>query len=117
VEVEQLTQTNDRREIAQPFALEFRTQFLFRFVLRLAGDRAEQAACRVLERLHGAIGKRVAFLAPELPADIARHVLGIKFHSIENDSCRLHHIVPHAVARHPRNSVFSHRRATLSVRQ
>src|SRR5207253_10303433 len=39
VEMEELPQSYDRREIAQAFALEFRTQFLFGLVLRLAGDR------------------------------------------------------------------------------
>src|SRR5439155_12892406 len=114
VEIEQLPQSYDGREIAQSFSIEFRTQFLFRFILWLAGDRAEQGARCVLERLHRALRKRVSFRAPKFPADIARHILGIEFHPIENDPRRFHYIVPHAVAWHPRNSVFSHRRATLS---
>ena len=73
-------------------------------------------AGRVLERLHRAIGKCVTFLAPKFPPDVARDVLRIKVHPIENDARCFHHIVAHAVARHPRNSVFSHRKATLSAR-
>ena len=42
-------------------------------------------------------------------------VLRIKVHSIENDARCFHHIVAHAVAGHPRNFVFSHRRRTLAV--
>jgi hypothetical protein len=33
----------------------------------------------------------------------------------ENDPRRFHHIVAHAVSRHPRNSVFSHRKPILSA--
>ncbi len=80
VQVEHLPQPHDRREIDQPFALEFRDQFFLGFVLWLAGDRAEETAGGFLERLHGAIGKRVAFLAPKFPADIAGHILGVEFH-------------------------------------
>ena len=115
VEVEHLPQLDDRRKVDQPLVLEFRRQFFLRFVLRLAGDRAEEAAGRFLQRLDGAIGKRVAFLAPKFPADVARHVLGIEFQPIENDARRFHHIVADAVAGHPRDSVFSHRKATLIV--
>ncbi len=69
------------REVDQSLVLQLRDQFLLRLVLRLAGDRAEQTAGRFLESCHGAIGKRVAFLAPEIPADIAGHVLGIELHA------------------------------------
>ena len=51
----------------------------------------------------------------KIPSRCRRDVLGIKFHPIENDPRCFHHIVAHAVAGHPRNSVFSHRKATLSV--
>src|SRR5262249_1575251 len=41
--------------------------------------------------------------------------LSIKLHPIKNDACCFHHIVAHAVAGHPRNSVFSHRTRTVAV--
>ncbi len=41
---------------------------------------------------------------------------GVEFQAIEHDARRFHHIVAYAVARHPCNSVFSHRIATLSAR-
>src|SRR5882724_3192014 len=107
---------NDGREVGQPFAFQFRRQFLLGFRLRLTGDCAEESARSVLEGLHGAIRKRVAFRAPKFPADIARDILGIEFHSIENDPGCFHYIAAHAVARHPRNSVFSHRKPILSAR-
>ena len=63
----------------------------------------------------GAVWKRVAFLAPKLPADVARHILGVEFQSIQNDARGFHDIVADSVARHPRDFVFSHRIATLST--
>src|SRR5262249_7258784 len=95
--------------------LKFGAQFFLRFVLCLAGDGTKQRAGRVLKRLNRAIRKRVTFLAPKFPADIARDVLRIKVHPIKNDARRFHHIVAHAVSRHPCNSVFSHRRWTLAA--
>ena len=116
MEMEQLPQADDGRKVNQAFVLQFRRQFFLCFRLRFARDRSEESARCVLKRLHRTVRKRVTFLAPKFPPDVARHVLGIKFHSIENDPRRFHHIVPNAVARHPRNSVFSHRKAILSAR-
>src|SRR5262249_62021890 len=84
VEMEQLPQPHDRREITQSFSLEFRTQLFFRFVLCLTGDRAEKRARRVFERFHCAIGKSVAFRAPKFPADIAGNLLGITFLQVQS---------------------------------
>ena len=44
VQVEHLPELDDRREVDELLVLELRRQFLLRVVLRLAGDRAEQAA-------------------------------------------------------------------------
>src|SRR5205814_2523174 len=68
-----------------------------------------------LKRLNRTIGQCVSFLAPKFPADVARHVFGIKVHPIENDARCFHHIVAHAVPRHPRNFVLSHRKPILSA--
>src|SRR5438034_470536 len=89
--------------------------FFICFVLCRTADRAKQSARRVLERLHRAIQKRVPFCAPKLPPDIAGNVLGVEFHSVQHDPRRFHDIVAHAVAGHPCNSVFSHRKAILSA--
>jgi hypothetical protein len=41
VEIEHLTQPDDRRKINQPFPFQFRRQFFLRFGLRFARDRTE----------------------------------------------------------------------------
>jgi hypothetical protein len=115
VEVEHLSQPDNRRKVNEPFVFQLRRQFFFRFRLRFAGDRAEETAGGLLERLHGAIRKRVAFLAPKLPADVAGHILGVEFQAIEREARRLHDIMPDSVPGHPRNFVFSHRTPTLSA--
>src|SRR5581483_5254045 len=109
MEMEQLSQSDDRRKIIQSFAFKVRAQFFLCFVLWLTGDGSEQRAGSVLKRLYSAIRKCVAFFTPKFPSDVAGHVFGIKFHSIENEPSRLHHIVSHAVPWHPRNSVFGHK--------
>src|SRR5262249_16374680 len=57
----------------------------------------------------------ITFLAPKFPTNIARHIFGIEFQPIQNEARRLHNIVPNSVTRHPRNFVFSHKRATLAA--
>ena len=116
MEIEQLAQPHDGREIDQAFALQFRDQFLFRFVLRFAGDRAEQAAGRFLQRFYGAIGQGVTFFTPKFPADVARHIFGIQFQTIEHEAGGFHNVVADAVAGHPGNFIFGHKIATLSGR-
>src|SRR5207253_2895236 len=81
--------------------------FIFR--LALARDRAEKSARSFLESFYSAIRKCVAFLAPKFPADIARHVLGVEFNAIQNETSRLHHVVSDAVPRHPCDFIFSHK--------
>ena len=115
VEVEHLAQPDDGRKVNQPLVLQFRRQFFLRFRLRFARDRAEKSAGRFLERFDGAIGQCVTFLAPKFPADFARDVLGVEFQPIQHEARCLHDIIANSVARHPRNSVFSHRKATLSA--
>ncbi len=110
-----MAQPDNGRKVNQSFALKLRDQFFPGFVLRFAGDGAEQTAGGFLERLHRAIGKRVAFRAPKFPADVARHILGVEFQAIEHDARRLHDIVADSVPGHPRNFVFSHRITMLSA--
>jgi hypothetical protein len=115
VEIEHLTQLHDGREVDQPLVFQFRSQFIFGFTLRFAGDRAEETAGSFLESFDGAIGKRVAFLAPKFPTDVARHIFGIEFQAIQHDACGLHDIVANAVTGHPCDFICSHRIATLST--
>src|SRR5205809_5559073 len=49
------------------------------------------------------------------PADVARDILGIEFQAIEHEPRRFHDIVADAVARHPCNPVFRHRKPILSA--
>src|SRR5207244_12721971 len=78
------------------------------FTLRFAGDGAEKATGGFLKSLDGAVRKRVAFLAPTLPADVARHVLGVEFQPIQDDARGFHDIVANHVTGHPRSFVFRH---------
>jgi hypothetical protein len=113
VEIEHLTQADDRRKIYQPFSLQFRRQFFFGFGLRFARDRAEETARGFFQCFYGAVGQCIAFLAPKFPTNLARHIFGIEFQPIQNKARGLHNIVPNSVTWHPCNSVFSHRKATL----
>jgi hypothetical protein len=108
VEVEHLAQPDNGREVDQPLVLKLWTQFLLGFTLRFARDCAEKAAGGFFQSFHRAIGKRVAFLAPKFPANVARHILGIEFQPIEHEARRLHNIVTNSVTGHPSNFVFSH---------
>src|SRR5437016_13689587 len=74
MKVEHLAQPDNGRKVNQALVLEFGNQFFLGFALRFAGDRAEESARRFLKSFHGAIGKRVAFLAPKFPADVARDI-------------------------------------------
>src|SRR5581483_5316540 len=57
MEMEQLSQSDDRRKIIQSFAFKLRAQFFLCFVLWLTGDGSEQRAGSVLKRLYSAIRK------------------------------------------------------------
>src|SRR4029077_14879809 len=85
------------------------------FRLRFARDRTEKTASCFLQRFDCSVGQCVSFLAPEFPTDVARHIFGIEFQPIQNEARRLHDIIANSVTGHPRNSVFSHRKATLSA--
>ena len=47
-------------------------------VLGLGGDGPKQRARRALQNVQGALGQGVAFLAPELPADVAVDEVGVQ---------------------------------------
>ena len=108
VQVEHLAQPDDGRKVNQPFVFQFRRQFFLGLRLRLAGDGAEQTAGGFLQCLNCAIRQRVTFLAPKFPADVARHIFGIEFQTIQYQASRLHNVVANSVTRHPCNFVFSH---------
>src|SRR4029077_9846941 len=85
------------------------------FRLRFARDRTEKTASCFLQRFDCSVGQCVSFLTPEFPTDVAGHILGIEFQPIQNEARRLHDIIANSVTRHPRNSVFSHKRVTLAA--
>src|SRR5438105_15555390 len=116
MKVEHLAQPDNGRKVNQALVLEFGNQFFLGFALRFAGDRAEETAGSFLKSFHGAIGKRVAFLAPKFPADVARDILGVEFQAIQHDASCLHDIVAYSVPGHPCNFIFGHRKSTLSAR-
>ena len=108
MQVEHLTQLDDRRKVNQPLGLELRNQFFLGFSLRLARDGAEKTAGSFFQGFHGAIGKRIAFRAPKLPPDVARHIVGVEFQAIQHDARRFRDIVADSVTRQPRDFVFCH---------
>jgi hypothetical protein len=84
--------------------------------LRFARDSTEKTASCFLERFDGTIGQRVTLPAPKFPPDVARHIFGIEFQPIQNESRCLHDIIANSVTGHPRNFVFSHRESILAAR-
>ena len=108
VEVEELAELDDGGEVDEVLALELGRELLLRVVLRLARDRAEERARGALEDVDGAVGQRVALLAPELPPDVGRHVLGVEPESVEHQPRRFHHIHADPVTGHPGDFVLGH---------
>src|SRR6266513_1140720 len=102
-------------EVNKPLVFEFLNKFFLFFTLRLARDGAEETAGGFFESFDGPIGKCVAFFAPKIPANVARHIFGVEFQAIQHDPRGLHHIIANSVTRHPRNFVFRHVVATLSA--
>ena len=108
MQVEHLSQFDDWREVDESRVLQRWDEFFFRFVLWLAGDCAEESAGCSFERRDGAVGKGVAFFAPELPANVAVDIFSIQFQLVEDDACPLHYVVSDAISWHPCDCVLAH---------
>ena len=76
IQVELLPHVHNRAVVDIAFAAQLGIEFSLSFFIRLRRDRAEKAELVLGEQIDGPVGKRIAFAPPELPADIAVHVLG-----------------------------------------
>jgi hypothetical protein len=102
VEVERLPHPHDRRAVDQACAAQRGHQLGLGGLHGLGRDGAEHRGVHLLEHLDGAGRERVALLAPELPADVAMHVL------VEHEAGRLHHFDADPVAGHPADLILRH---------
>ena len=69
----------------------------------MAPKKAQSVRVQQVER---ARGQRVAFLAPELPADVAVDVFGLEAGRIEDGARGVAALLADAVARQPCNSML-----------
>ena len=97
VKIEELAQAHDRRAIYQSLCAQLRGQLLLGLPRRLGGDGSKQGRIHSLQQLHGAAGKRVAFLAPEFPADVAGQILRIQTQTIQHEPGGLQDLRAYAV--------------------
>src|SRR5208282_3589811 len=84
VEVKLLPHGHDRAVVHEAFALQFRLQLRLRRLVWLGGNRAEQAELVLSQQINGAVGQRVALVAPALPADVGVNVVGVESDSFQH---------------------------------
>ena len=108
VEVEALAHADDRAVVDEALVLQLRLQLRHRLVLRLAGDRAEETELVLGEQVDGALGQRVALVAPVVPADVRVHVLGVESDRVEDPDGFRKDRLAHAVAGHADHCVAGH---------
>jgi len=109
VQVEQLTHADDGGAVDQPRSLELGDQLRLGGLHRLRGDGAEQGGIDVFEQIDGARGEGIAFLAPELPTDVAVDVLGVQTEAIQDDLGSLVDLDADSVAGEPGNAILGHK--------
>ncbi len=108
IEIEDLPHGNDGAEILMALALQRRAQLGLGFLLRLRGDGAKQADLVLAQQLDGALGQRIAFLDPALPADVGVNVLGLEADRVEHANCLGQDLVANAISRHGYDCMFCH---------
>ena len=89
-------------------ALQRWDEFGFGFFLRLRGDGAEQADFVLAQQIDGALGQRIAFVAPALPANVGVHVVGLEADRVEHANRLGQNLVSNAVSRHGYDRMFCH---------
>ncbi len=98
----------------EALAFQCRDEFFLRFVLGLLVIAPNRRIVFLRISRCGRAGRRLR--CTRIPSRCRRDVLGIELHRVEHDAGGVHHIVADAVTGHPGDSVFSHRKATLSAR-
>ncbi len=112
VEVEELAHPDDGRAVGEALAPELRGELGLGRLHGLRRDRAEEGRVHVLQQLDRAGRKGIAFLAPEVPADVAVDVLGVQLDPVQDEPRRLHHVVADAVAGQPGDAELAHEHAS-----
>ena len=62
----------------------------------------------LLEKLNGAVGKRIAFAAPDVPSDIGMNVFGVEADGFQDADRLGKNLVANAVSGHGYDRMFGH---------
>ena len=108
IQIELLAHGDDRAVVHQALAAQFGFQFGLGFLVGFRSNGAEQAELVLLEQVDGAVGERVAFVAPDLPANVGMNVFGVEADGFQDSQGLGKDLIADAVARHGHYCVFRH---------